>query len=330
MSGPLKIDSTMGVAFIGVVVAASLWGVSCLQVWYYYTMYPTDAWYIKLLVAAVLTFDTVNQILITHAVYTYLVTNFGDVVQLGNIVWSLAVEVLFNGFTGLLVQCFLTMRVWRFSNKNYILTGLVFSLVLAEFTCVIIYVVKGLQMTTFAELTQLKNLSITVNVLAAAGDVLIAIVLCSMLQKSRTGFKRSDTMITKLIVFTMNTGLLTSICAVASFISISAAGTTFIYITFFFCLGRLYCNSLMAILNARQSIRSMLSDEAVSISLCGMQKSGGTAAVSKGQTNNIAIQMDTTHEFTRDGDSADPKLFRTDQKIDLEHGNINITAGQSH
>jgi hypothetical protein len=29
-----------------------------------------------------------------------------------------------------------------------------------------------------------------VNALAAAGDVLIAIILCSMLQKSRTGFKR--------------------------------------------------------------------------------------------------------------------------------------------
>jgi hypothetical protein len=30
----------------------------------------------------------------------------------------------------------------------------------------------------------------TVNALAAAGDVLIAVVLCFMLQKSRTGFRR--------------------------------------------------------------------------------------------------------------------------------------------
>jgi hypothetical protein len=116
----------------------------------------------------------------------------------------------------------------------------------------------------------------------------------------------------------MNTGLLTSICAVASLISviiilllllpsliefkqICAAGTTFIYIAFFFCLGRrkyllsayqipmiftkrigytVYSNSLMAILNARQSIRSILSDEVMSISLGGIQKSGGTAAAS--------------------------------------------------
>jgi hypothetical protein len=220
------------------------------------------------------------------------------------------------------------MRVWRLSNKNYTLTGLVFSLILAEFICVIIYAVKGLQMTTFAELAQLKNLSITVNALAAAGDLFIAFVLCTMLQKSRTGFKKSDTMITKLIIFTMNTGLLTSICAVASLISICAAGTTFIYIAFFFCLGRLYSNSLMAILNARQSIRSALSDEIMSISLGGIQKSGGTAAASMGQTNNIAIKVDTTHGFTRDGDCADSELSQIDRKFDLEH--VNITAGQSH
>lgn len=65
-----------------------------------------------------------------------------------------------------------------------------------------------------------------VNVLAAAGDVLIAAVLCKMLHTSRTGYKkyipirrvlcarlmtipRSDTMINKLIVFIVNTGLLT-------------------------------------------------------------------------------------------------------------------------
>jgi hypothetical protein len=327
MSGPLKLDNTMGAAFIGVVVAASLWGVSCVQVWYYYTMYPTDVWYLKLLVAAVLTFDTVHQVLITHTVYTYLVTNFSNPVELGNLVWSLLVEVLFNGFTALLVQCFLTMRVWRLSNKSYILTGSL-SLVLAEFICVIIYVVKALQMTTFAELTTLKNLSMTVNALAAAGDVLIAIVLCFMLQKSRTGFKGSDTMITKLIIFTVNTGLLTSICAVASLISITTAGTTFIYIAFYFCLGRLYSNSLMATLNARQSIRSAVAEETLSVSLRGIQNSGGSTAVSKGQTNNIAIKVDTTQEFTRDHDSSDPELFVTHQKIDLEHANG--TTGQSH
>jgi len=114
--------------------------------------------------------------------------------------------------------------------------GMAYNELLSRLSCLTCSLFS-LQMTTFAELSQLKvkfptvvpailwiiskqHLSITVNVLAAAGDVIIAIVLCYMLQKSRTGFKksvvfvffslfahlavvsafRSDTMITKLVI----------------------------------------------------------------------------------------------------------------------------------
>jgi len=44
---------------------------------------------------------------------------------------------------------------------------------------------------TCKELTpQIQDLSISVNALAAAGDVLIATALCSLLHFSRTGFHR--------------------------------------------------------------------------------------------------------------------------------------------
>jgi hypothetical protein len=59
-----------------------------------------------------------------------------------------------------------------------------------------------------------------VNILAAAGDVLIAAMLCTMLHVQRTGFKKSDTMINKLMIFVVNTGLLTSVCAVMSLVSV--------------------------------------------------------------------------------------------------------------
>ncbi|KAF8871080.1 hypothetical protein BD779DRAFT_1478451 [Infundibulicybe gibba] len=42
----------------------------------------------------------------------------------------------------------------------------------------------------------------------------------------------------KLILFVVNTGFLTSLCAVASLVSILVAGGTFLYIGFFFCIGR--------------------------------------------------------------------------------------------
>jgi len=154
----------------------------------------------------------------------------------------------------------------------------------------------------------------TINALAAAGDVLIALVLCTMLQRSRTGFRRTDTMINKLMLFTINTGLLTSLCAVASLISIVAAPSTFIYIAFYFTLGRLYSNSLMATLNARKSIRGE-DPEAITLSFRGMHKTGSTTMATaattnaKCQANNISIKVDTIQEYARDRHGSDHELF---------------------
>ncbi|OCH93576.1 hypothetical protein OBBRIDRAFT_832509 [Obba rivulosa] len=279
-----QLDDTMGVTFVGVVVAAILYGVSCVQMFYYFVRYPTDWWHMKLLVSAVWVFDTVHQVLITHTVYTYVITNFGNDMVLGTLVWSLIVEVLFNGFTALLVQSFFVLRIWKLSEKNLWLTVPVLLLVIGEFGAVLAYVIQAMQLGTFAQLDNLKPLSMTVNALAAAGDVLIAVILCTMLHRSRTGFKRSDGLINKLILFTINTGFLTSVCAVLSLITIVTLPNTFIYICFYFTLGRLYSNSLLATLNARKLLR----DKA-----------------SRGESpGGIAIRVDTTKELSRDNASS--------------------------
>ncbi|KAF9554442.1 hypothetical protein CPC08DRAFT_712905 [Agrocybe pediades] len=175
-------------------------------------------------------------------------------------------------------------------------------------------------------------LSILVNALAAAGDVLIAASLCALLHFSRTGFQRSDTMINKLIMFSVNTGVLTSLCAVASLISITVAGNTFLYIAFFFCIGRLYTNSLLATLNARKSIRGAgdaihtLTTSGGDLSLAQFPKSGCNA--SRGRPTNISIKiekefaMDSDQENDRDVEKAEsssssPRIFDNVSKLNM-------------
>ncbi|KAF8868944.1 hypothetical protein BD779DRAFT_1590374 [Infundibulicybe gibba] len=145
---------------------------------------------------------------------------------------------------------------------------------------------------------------LTVNALAAAGNVLIAATLCTLLHRSRTGFRRSDTMINKLILFAVNTGFLTSLCAVASLILIIVAGDTFLYIAFFFCIGRLYSNTLLATLNVRKMIRGAAegvntTSENVSLSLSEFPKAG---TVNSTRPTNVSININTTQEFTTDSD----------------------------
>lgn len=293
------IDSTFGAYLIGVVISAVLYGVTCVQVWYYYVSYPTDPWHIKSLVFAVFASDTVHQALVTHSAYIYLVSDITNPAGLQDLVWSLIVEVLFNAITAFLVQCFLSMRVYRLSNKSIPVTVIVMSSVIAEFVLSITYVAKALPIQTFAGLLELKGISSAVNATTAASDVLIAGCLCFLLQKSRTGFRRSDTMINKLMLFSLNTGLLTGVFAVASLISISVWPDAFIYIAFYFCVGRLYCNSLLATLNARRIIRAASTDDDLSMSLQGARKTN-LATSQRPVPNNISIKIDTTHELVRD------------------------------
>ncbi|KAF8798641.1 hypothetical protein BYT27DRAFT_7218441 [Phlegmacium glaucopus] len=272
------LDNTYGAVFISVVVAAALYGVSCVQTLYYFTN-QNDPWYIKLTVTLLMVLDTINQVAVTHlgvylpnrnapgaalidvaiTVYTFSITNWGNAAQ--------PISVIFTGMTALIVQSFLTMRIWRLSGGNIYLAGS--SLPHRQF-CIAHF--KDL-----ASLTKIKRESISVNILGAATDLLIAAMLCTLLNLSRTGFRKSDTLINKLILFSVNTGLITSLFALASMVSILVAGNTFIYISFFFCLGRLYTNSLLSTLNVREMIRSgshQGSVDMMSLSLRELPKKG--------------------------------------------------------
>ncbi|KAF9450687.1 hypothetical protein P691DRAFT_757924 [Macrolepiota fuliginosa MF-IS2] len=238
MSSLPSVENTLGVALVGVIVAGIFYGVSILQAYFYYT-HQTDPWSIKLLVGLVMFFETIHQVLIIHTVYAYLILHYGRPEMLNRLVWSLLVEVLFNGFTALMVQSFLTMQVWRLSNRRPWITGIAALLVAGEFA----FTTLALRLETYTELTHLKSLSIAVNALTAAGDILIATTLCIILRQSRMGFRRSDMI--WYIVYSL-------VCCRV----VGLARQTFFYIMFFFCIGRLYSNSLPATLNLRKKIRA--------------------------------------------------------------------------
>ncbi|KAG1861755.1 hypothetical protein DFJ58DRAFT_246061 [Suillus subalutaceus] len=82
-------------------------------------------------------------------------------------------------------------------------------------------------------------------------DVLIASSLCYLLATSRTGFSKTDLLITKLTVYIVNTGCLTSMCSITVIITCAVMPTNMIFGAVDFVLLKLYVNSYIALLNAR-------------------------------------------------------------------------------
>ncbi|KAF5371406.1 hypothetical protein D9615_009697 [Tricholomella constricta] len=319
-----NIDANMGSMLIGVIVSAVLLGISLVQTFYYYINYPKDPWYLRSLVAVTAVFDMVHLGMISHTVYHYLISNYNNPRSLELLVWSVLMEALFTGVTGALVQCFYLTRVWLLSNKSIFLTVFILLIVLANAGLGTVWVVLSMQLETYDELLTISPITISINALSAAADVLIAASLCIMLHRARTGFKRSDSMINRLMLFVVNTGVLTSCCAVASLISLIASPLTLVYASFYFCIGRLYTNSFLATLNARRTLTGKVDDVShmlVSIppTLLNTHHSGGQ----KKSQANISIRIDTTHE--RDANNVMHISHRGHSKLDMDGSDDDLT-----
>lgn len=199
--------------------------------------------------------DTAHQITLTHSIYTYLVTFYGDLVEVNVVNASGLAEFVITAFTIFLVQLFFIMRAWRMSGNNFVVTVLLLLCSVVTLATLLAFTFELSRQPTFQRLVQLKNLANSAGISAAICDVAIAVVLIYYLYSSRKGFSRSDSIIKKLILFSLTTGLLTSLCAVCSMIALAVAPSKLTYALFFVNITKLYCNSLLAALNVRDAIR---------------------------------------------------------------------------
>ncbi|KAJ7257503.1 hypothetical protein B0H12DRAFT_1110980 [Mycena haematopus] len=255
------LGNTMGALVVGLVGSAILYGISVWQTASYFTWYRRDPSYLKALVSATLLLDTLHMVLISHVVYHYLITNYYKNATLQVVVWSVTAEALPTSLTAVLVQTFYAFRVYKLSDKSILLTGVILLLVGAASGCGIAWVALALSEShTYKRLLRLSPLAISINALSSAADVIITLALCYMLYKSQAKPLANETFLQRVILVTINTGLLTSLCAVAALLSIVCAPNTLIYVSFYFCIGRLYSNTLLATLNSRSVVRGQIRD----------------------------------------------------------------------
>lgn len=292
------VDNTMGAILIGTIVSAALLGVAYVQMFYYFVEYSKDHWQIKLLVTCTVLCDSVHQALISHTAYTYLVTNYNNPAYLQSLVWSLLLEVFFNGATAAMVQSFYATRVYRLSRSILFSTFIMIGIVVNA-GCAIAWTVLSMQMHTFTDLLNITPLTVAINSTYTALDILIATSLVILLYRSRSGFKHSDTMINRLILFVVNTGVMTSLAASGAFISLLASPHTLLYAPWYLFSGRLYTNSLLASLNARKFVTNgrRVVDETSDIFVSMPQfLTSSTSRPTTKASQNIAIRVDTTQE----------------------------------
>ncbi|TDL21620.1 hypothetical protein BD410DRAFT_749441 [Rickenella mellea] len=252
------VGNTFGVAFIGLVASAVIYGLTLLQTFHYYRRYPRDPLQLKWIVGILTLADSIHIILSTAAVYWYLIANFGNFENLGITHWAINLQTDFNGFVSAGVQLFFTRRIYQLSKNKYLLVILL--------TLTAIYFFFGVYFTVHAfEFRHFSDYKLIIWVpaigigSAAVIDAIIATSMVYFLRRSRTGFGRTDTLITTLMMYSINTGLLSSIFASASAILYATMPDNLIWLCIFWMHGKLYVNSFLAMLNSRESLRLLVS-----------------------------------------------------------------------
>jgi len=235
-------------------VASILFGLTTLQTHFYFQRFPNDTLWMKYFVATIWMFDALHIILCTHTMYYYLISNFGNGPALKTEVWSLALQTDCNGIIGMAVELFFARRVFKLS-RNYAITGVITVFALIHFSLGIYFTVQAFMLQEFTKFGALTWVTCVGLGSAAAADLVIAISLVYSLQSARTGIARTDNIISTLIVYAINTGAVTSIVATICVFCFAFMPTNFIWLSFFWILGKLYANSLLANLNGREALR---------------------------------------------------------------------------
>ncbi|KAJ7148773.1 hypothetical protein C8R43DRAFT_1008707 [Mycena crocata] len=250
--------------------ACSLWGVTCVQTFTFFMNETTDRTAHKTLVALLWVLDTFDTVLNGHILYFYLVTNYLAPQTIIYPVWSVIIHVAATSISNFIVRSAFARRVYRLSNGNIPGTILIVALSLLDLSCGVIITAKAFHMKTYLELDKLSSL-MYLNFAAGTGsDLSVALAMCYLLRGSKTGFRRTDSLISVLMMYTVNTGLIVALDASAGMFTYIFMPHNFIFLGFYLLLSKLYLNSYLAILNARPGLRVQL-DEPKSIHLSRIQ-----------------------------------------------------------
>ncbi|KAI0365460.1 hypothetical protein BV20DRAFT_753213 [Pilatotrama ljubarskyi] len=247
-----------GPIVIGTLVATAMFGWISFQTYYYYFQsWRKDSWWLKFYVFYVWLLKTLHECLLIEWLYRSAIVMFGNPNA-----WSITTvsDDLITGVVGLImfsIHLFYMRRLWLLSNGNVFLVGVVGVLAAAHLALEIIVVVFTIRFPEFTEFHRVAPYYTGSLAIAAADDIIIAVSLCYFLYTRRTGIRKTDTLVNRIITYTIMTGALTSVLDIAILVCFVAMPNNLVYLGLFPVLPCLYATSFLAMLNARESLQKI-------------------------------------------------------------------------
>ncbi|KAI5121761.1 hypothetical protein M0805_009572 [Coniferiporia weirii] len=323
---PVNLDLTLGALQVGTYISTTLFGIMSMQTYYFYVNFPNERKLLKGLVACIWIFELVHTVLVARSAYEMSVTNFGSFSDFVETPFPLAFSIVWSATVSCTIQAFFAYRI-RVMSQRWEIALVSWALSLVHFVNSAIATTKELDINNLLVFDDKWEWVITVPlVVGATNDVIIAAGLSYYLHRSRSGMPSTNKVIHRLILFTIQTGLVTSIFAIMMLIFFLAmSDDNFLWLCIFVFLAKgykVYSNSLLATLNARSGLRSKNTGNA-SINGIGYYPSGQGSVVHR----DFAISQLQVFIFSSPfKPTASPLILNRIRQLRLKSGSPRVRA----
>lgn len=251
----MDLSLVLGPIMLSVVANAMLYGTCTIQWYNYFTSRYKDPWYIRSLVIWVTVLYTVHTGSSLYLLWAFTVDNFGNYDIFSSVPWPYPTTAITIVLCSVPIQHFLAWRI-RGLSRSWALFCVVSALSLAQGACGFAGGVLANIISNPVDFVRLGGVADAWLSIAVFTDILITLLLLYYLQRSKTGFKKTDSIISSLIRTAIETAAIGAIFCVVDLVVFTARSDTNLH--FFFALPQpgIYTNTLMMTLNSRLSLRN--------------------------------------------------------------------------
>ncbi|KAF9512070.1 hypothetical protein BS47DRAFT_1103796 [Hydnum rufescens UP504] len=249
--------NALGGTIVGNLLTALCFGVLSIQIYSYYCAFPNDTRLLKLVVAFLWTLEAFQLVCGTQSLYWWVGANYGNRLASGDGTWGFTTFQISAVCASVTVQTFFSYRVYSLSANLY----------LGAFVQVFVLVQFGFGVVTSVKANTVRKpvvaaeeiMWVAVSWLAtqAIADIVISTCMCILLRRRRTGFQKTDSVINRMVLYTINTGLATSVLSCVVLV-LSVKHWTYFSITLGMLLGAFYSVTMLTNLHTRTTLRARL------------------------------------------------------------------------
>ncbi|KZP13716.1 hypothetical protein FIBSPDRAFT_960279 [Athelia psychrophila] len=246
-----------GLWLVALILAAALYGVVSGQTLTYLRRDCHDRLRLKIMVIVIWSLESLHVFFTACLAWDRVIINHANVAS-GFLFWSIPASMIVMNSSIAMVQYIWIMRIWQLNTSRYrsIIAACMLVLV-ATFAALtiawaaLLLVVLGSPAsprsnhpTLASALIWMPPLTLSVQIL---NDVLATSMLFAALYRNKSGIRRTDALLTKAIVYSLNTGFLT--CAIAILVTRLAIPNQIYCEAVYLATAKVYSISLLAMLN---------------------------------------------------------------------------------